>query len=154
MSRIINLIPKNGYRFNGLPVDRAIRAVLTRDFTQGVAGSFLCFLIVIGGAGVASAQGSGSGLPEGRCKAENELLEAWRQRGILYFVAYKGPEGLMFVHPTPWRRISKHLQRRLVVAAYCPIRTNFERGRLDVSGRLGPSIGAVVDGVWRERELP
>lgn len=103
--------------------------------------------------GRASAQSPEFSLPETHCQAENKLLENWRQRGVVYLLGFKGPEGFMFVHTNSWRRISSQLQKRLAVAAYCPIGSNFERGRLDASGRLGPSFGAVVDGVWQEREL-
>jgi hypothetical protein len=80
------------------------------------------------------------------------LLETWRQKGVVYIVGYKGSVGFMFVDPNAWRRISGRLQSRLAMAAYCPIGSIFSSGRLDISGRVGPIFGAVVDGRWQKRQ--
>ncbi|MBB4006390.1 hypothetical protein [Allorhizobium taibaishanense] len=83
--------------------------------------------------------------PEIACRNEMILLDVWQAQGVFVYVDYpRKDKGILHVGTRGWKEIEADQQRRIALAAFCPIAVQAGHGRLWLEDRDGKLL--VVDG--------
>jgi len=83
--------------------------------------------------------------PEIACRNEMILLDVWQAQGVVGYVEYpRKDEGVLHVDKRGWDKIVSDQQRRIALAAFCPIAVQAGYGRLWLGDRDDKLL--VVDG--------